>query len=146
MKQHLKEMKKMIRNIKTSEHVLIDEQQVEVVIKSLPKSWKHMAVNMTHNESVKTFDDIVCHLELESERLVVARPNEQAYVIESSSHKAFDFKRNRKLFKKNKKFDDVSKKGKTRAHKKFKCVKRDKSNLKCYNCGNKGHFACECIE
>ena len=131
MKQHLKEMKKMIRNIKTFEHALVDEQQVEVVIKSLPKSWEHMVVNMTHNESVKTFDDIVCHLELEAERLVVARPNEQAYVIESSSHKAFEFKRNRKLFKKNKKFDDVSKKGKTGAHEKFKLVKRDKNNLKC---------------
>ena len=46
-----------------------------------------MVVNMTHNESVKTFDDIVCHLELEVERLVVARPNEQAYVAESTSRK-----------------------------------------------------------
>ena len=90
-----------------------------------------MVVNLTHDKSVKTFDDIVCHLELEAERLVVARPNEQAYVIESSSHKAFEFKRNRKLFKKNKKFDDVSKKGKTGAHEKFKLVKRDKNNLKC---------------
>ena len=35
-----------------------------------------MVVNMTHNESVKTFDDIVRYLELEAERLVVARPNE----------------------------------------------------------------------
>ena len=35
---------------------------------------------MTHNESVKTFDDIVRHLELEVEQLVVARLNEQAYV------------------------------------------------------------------
>ena len=43
-----------------------------------------MVMNMTHNESVKTFDDIVRHLELEVGRLVVARPNEQAYVAESS--------------------------------------------------------------
>ena len=40
-----------------------------------------MVVNMTHNESVKTFDDIVRHLKLEVGRLVVARPNEQAYVV-----------------------------------------------------------------
>ena len=71
----------MIRELKTSKHVLTDEQQVKVVIRSLPKSWEHMVMNMTHNESVKTFDDIVHHLELEVERLVVARPNEQAYVV-----------------------------------------------------------------
>ena len=64
MKQHLKEMKKIIRELKTFKHVFTDEQQVEAVIKSLPKSSEHM-VNMTHDKSVKTFDDIVCHLELE---------------------------------------------------------------------------------
>ena len=74
---------------------------------------------------------------------MVIRPNEQAYVVESSSRKTSCFKHNRKFFKKNKKSDDASKKGKTRTHKKFKRVKRDKSKLKCYNCGNKGHFARE---
>ncbi|KAJ9686615.1 hypothetical protein PVL29_015473 [Vitis rotundifolia] len=53
----------MIRERKTSIHVFTDEQQVEANIKSLPKSWEHMVVNMTHDKSVKTFDDIVCHLE-----------------------------------------------------------------------------------
>ncbi|KAJ9700896.1 hypothetical protein PVL29_006293 [Vitis rotundifolia] len=77
----------MIRELKTSGHVFTDEQQVEVVIKSLPKSWEHMVVNMTHNESVKTFDNIVRHFELETERLMVARPIEQAHVVESNSHK-----------------------------------------------------------
>ena len=38
MKQHLKDMKIMIRELKTSIHIFIDEQKVEVVIKSLPKS------------------------------------------------------------------------------------------------------------
>ena len=89
-----------------------------------------MVVNMTYNESVKTFDDIVRHLQLEIERFVVVRPNEQAYVVESSSRKTFDFKRNRKFFKKNKKSDDALKKGKTVARKKFKSVKNDKSKLK----------------
>ncbi|KAJ9687235.1 hypothetical protein PVL29_015912 [Vitis rotundifolia] len=57
----------MIRELKASRHVFIDEQQVEIVIRSLPKSWEHMMVNMIHNERVNTFDDIVRHLELEVE-------------------------------------------------------------------------------
>ncbi|KAJ9697117.1 hypothetical protein PVL29_009054 [Vitis rotundifolia] len=81
----------MIRELKTSRHVFTDEQQVETVIKSLTKSCEHMVVNMTHDKSVKTFDDIVCHLELEVKRLMVARPDEQAHVLESSSCKNFRF-------------------------------------------------------
>ena len=87
MKQHLREMKKMIRELKTSGHGFTDEQQVEAVIRSLPNNWEHVVVNMTYNESVKTFDDIVCHVELEVKRLMVAKPNEQDHVAESSSHK-----------------------------------------------------------
>ena len=83
---------------------------------------------------------------MEAEWLKVAKPNEQSYVVESNSCKTFDFKHNRKFFKKNKKSDDALKKGKIGACKKFKCAKRDKSKLKCYNYGNKGHFTCECIE
>ena len=37
-------------------------------------------------------------------------------------------------------------KGKIGARKKFKRVKKDKSKLKCYNCGKNGHLACECTE
>ena len=103
-------------------------------------------VNITHNESIKTFDDIVHHLELEVKQLVVARSNEQAYVVEFNSHKTFGFKSNRKFFKKNKRFDDASKKEKIETRKKFKRAKKDKSKLKCYNYGNKGYFTCECIE
>ena len=94
-----------------------------------------MVVNMKHNENIKTFDDIVCHLELEIKPLVVARSNEQAYVVESNSHKTFGFKRNRKFFKKNKRFDDASKKEKIETRKKFKRAKKNKSKFKCYNCG-----------
>ena len=122
----------MIRELKTSEHVLTDEQQVEAVIKSLPKSWEHMVVNMRHNESVKTFDDIVHHLELEAERVVVPRLKQLNPVLTKTS----GFKCNRKFFKKNKRFEDVSKKEKIETRKKFKRAKKDKSKLKCYNCGN----------
>ena len=87
MKQQLRDIKRMIRELKTYGHVFTNEQRVEAIIKSLPKSCEHMVVNMTLNKSVKTFDNIVCHLELEVKRLMVARPNDQAHVVESSSCK-----------------------------------------------------------
>ena len=42
---------------------------------------------------------------------------------------------------KNKRPDDASKKEKIEAHMKFKHAKKHKSKLKCFNYGNKGHFA-----
>ena len=47
---------------------------------------------MIHNDTVKTFDDIVCHLEVEDEHPEVAKSSKLAYVVESSSHKILGFK------------------------------------------------------
>ena len=102
---------------------------------------------MTQNESVKTFEDIVRHLELEVERLVASGPTEQAYVAKTSSQKKIGFKRKKRFFKKNNKELDDTSKGRNRETRcKYKRVKKDKSKLKCYNCGKKGHFAHKCTE
>ena len=85
MKQHLRDMSDMIMELKSVGHALTDEQQVHAVIRSLPHSWEHMKVNMTHNENIKTFVDIARHLKLEDERLEAAKPDAQAYVVASSS-------------------------------------------------------------
>ena len=64
------------------------------MIRSLPASWEHMKVNMTHNENIKTFADIAHHLELEDERLEAAKPDAQ---VASSSNHISGFKR-KKIF------------------------------------------------
>jgi len=58
-----------------------------------------MKVNMMYTDNIKTFNDISRHLELEDERLEVAKASSQLsqlYVTESSSRKASGFKRKRK--------------------------------------------------
>ena len=42
---------------------------------------------MTHNENIKTFDDVARHLELEAERLEAAKPISSVHLAETSSHK-----------------------------------------------------------
>lgn len=49
-----------------------------------------------------------------------------------------------KYFNNNKRFDNTSKKDNFAVRKNFKRARKDKSKMKCYDCGNKGHFACEC--
>ena len=67
MIEHLRMMSGMIRDLKVVGNVLSDEQQVQVVIRSLPDSWISMKQIMTHNENIKNFADISRHVKLEAE-------------------------------------------------------------------------------
>ncbi|KAK0584277.1 hypothetical protein LWI29_010428 [Acer saccharum] len=91
-RQHLREMSNMIRELKSVGHTLTDEQQIQAVIRSLPNSWENMKINMTHNDNIKTFDDISLHVKLEDERLEAAKASSQLYMAESSKHKTKGFK------------------------------------------------------
>ena len=47
-----------------------------------------MCQNLTHNENIKTFDDVARHLELEVEHLEAAKPISSMHVVETSTRKA----------------------------------------------------------
>ena len=138
-------MSNMIAQLKSVGHVLSDEQQVQAVIRSLPNNWEHLKVNLTHNDNIKTFSDVVHHVELKDERLGAAKAAFNAFVAESSGTKSSGFKR-KKNWKRNGKDKETgerpSKKKKKPNSKKEKWFfkKRDKSKMKCYNCQELGHF------
>jgi hypothetical protein len=66
----LRKMSAMVRELKAAGNNLTDEQQIQAVIRSLPDSWEQMKLNMTHNESIQTLEDLSRHLELEAKRRV----------------------------------------------------------------------------
>ena len=47
-----------------------------------------MCQNLTHNENIKTFDDVARHLELEAEHLEAAKPISSVHMAETGSRKA----------------------------------------------------------
>ena len=64
---------------------MTDKQQVQVVIHFFPNNWEHMCVNLTHNDNIKTFDNVACHVELEEDRLLAEKPVQKAFMIENKS-------------------------------------------------------------
>ncbi|KAK2967706.1 hypothetical protein RJ640_027746 [Escallonia rubra] len=67
MNEHLRVMSNMIDKLKDVGHALTDEQQVRVVIRSLPTSWANMKHILTHSEDIKNFSDVSQHAILEAE-------------------------------------------------------------------------------
>ena len=86
MKKHLRHMSNMITELKNAGHTLTDEQQVQAVVRSLPHSWEHMKIHLTHNENIKTLEDAMRHLELEENHLEAAKPSIDVYMAGPSSH------------------------------------------------------------
>ena len=67
MRKHLTVMSNMISELRATWNDMTDEQQVQVVIHSLSSHWENMYVNLTHNNNIKTFDDVARHVELEED-------------------------------------------------------------------------------
>ncbi|PKI49658.1 hypothetical protein CRG98_029903 [Punica granatum] len=116
--------------------ILSDEQQVQTMIRSLPPSWEHIKANMTHNENVRTFEDISRHLELEDECLKVAKSSSKANAAHSGQRKTNESKCKRAGGVPKEDGESAPKKAKSVRRKRGKRGgKKDNNKLTCYNCG-----------
>jgi hypothetical protein len=51
-----------------------------------------MRVNLTHNDNIKTFDDVARHVELEEDRLQAGKLINEAFISETKMRGAYDSK------------------------------------------------------
>ena len=96
-----------------------------------------MCQNMTDNENIKTFDDVVRHLELEVECLEAAKPINFVHMVETSSRKASRPKHKQPYYapRQERPAGPPPKKTKfVKRNTRGKRAKKDKSKLTCYNC------------
>lgn len=98
-----------------------------------------MKVQMMNNINLKIFQYILRHLKFEDEHLQAAKPFNEANVLSL----CWGSKR-KKVNKKNKAPYQTNLK-KQKKYAKYG-GKKDKTKLKCYNCGSLSHFACERIQ
>ncbi|WCJ29450.1 Retrovirus-related Pol polyprotein from transposon TNT 1-94 [Euphorbia peplus] len=148
MKKHLREMQNMISELSEAGHVLTEEQKVQAVIRSLPNSWEHMKMHLTHIEGVTTFDVVVRHLELEEDRLASIKVNAEAHYVGSNSSGRRPRAQGQKRKRSNGRGKEpVKEQRKAERPKEKKHKNRRKTNVsrvKCFNCQLKGHYANEC--
>uniref|UniRef100_A0A2N9H4X0 Integrase catalytic domain-containing protein n=1 Tax=Fagus sylvatica TaxID=28930 RepID=A0A2N9H4X0_FAGSY len=147
MTEHLRMMSGMIRDLKAAGNVLIDEQQVQAVIRSLPDSWISMKQIMTHNENIKNFADISRHVELEAECQEATKS--AALIAHGGQCKPNEFKRKDKgkATRQGGPSTNAPKVNKgANQHKRKRGAKKNISKMKCYNCNKLGHFSRDCTE
>jgi len=147
MKQHLRQMSSIIRELKVAENNLSDEQQVQDGIRSLPNTWEQMRLNMTQNENIKTFDNLSGHLELEAERLKTAKLNGSSYITQSGLRRPCRPKHKKNQSRKNRTPRPAPEKTNSTKHKRGKHDgKNGKTSTTCFNRDKKGCFTRDCIE
>jgi len=126
---------------------MTDEQQVQAIIRSFPSNWEHMRVNLTHNDNIKTFDDVAHHVELQKDRLHAEKPVNEAFISETKMRATYDSKY-KKGNGKGPKYGKIGIEASSNGHKRKRGKHGDKkeNNMNCFNYGEPGHFACDCTE
>ena len=107
-------------------------------------------ISMTHNENIKTFDDLSRHLEMEAERLEASKATKvaksgSAYMANNDFRVPRGFKGKNYALRQDFGNRPKPKKAKNTKCKLGKCSGKG-NNGKCFNCDNEGHFARDCTE
>ena len=147
LKQHLRAMSTMVRELKAAGNTIAEEQKIQVGLRSLLDSWETMVISMTYKENIKTFDDLSRQLELEAERLEVFKATKvaklgSAYVANNDSRMPIGSRHKNYAPWQDSSNGYAPKKAKNTKCKLGKHSGKGK-NGKCFNCNKERHFACD---
>jgi hypothetical protein len=110
-----------------------------------------MKVNLTHDEGIKTINNVVKHLKFEEDHIEASKPHKTKTAMRLADSSSYGWQGQKCMLndgqengKQEKKYKGwFCGKGKTSQN----CSKKhNKVKIKYFNCGNKGYYARECNE
>ncbi|KAH9699234.1 Integrase catalytic domain-containing protein [Citrus sinensis] len=112
-------------------HNIEENERAELLLQSLPDSYDQLIINLTNNNPVESlvFDDVAASVLNEESR----RKNKENRQASSQQAESLSVTRGRS-----------TERGPSGSQNQGRSKSRSKKNVKCYNCGKKGHVKKEC--
>ncbi|KAH9655417.1 Integrase catalytic domain-containing protein [Citrus sinensis] len=128
---HINTLKTLFSQLTTLGHNIEENERAELLLQSLPDSYDQLIINLTNNNLVESlvFDDVAASV-LNEESMRKNNENRQA---SSQQGEALSVTRGRS-----------TERGPSGSQNQGRSKSRSKKNVKCYNCGKKGHVKKEC--
>ncbi|KAH9649806.1 hypothetical protein KPL70_026120 [Citrus sinensis] len=128
---HINTLKTLFSQLTTLGHNIEENEHAELLLQSLPDSYDQLIINLTNNNPVESlvFDDVAASV-LNEENWRKNKENRQA-----SSQQAEALSVTRGI---------STERGPSGSQNQGRSKSRSKKNVKCYNCGKKGHVKKEC--
>ncbi|KAH9715183.1 hypothetical protein KPL71_020951 [Citrus sinensis] len=127
---HINTLKTLFSQLTMLGHNIEENERAELLLQSLPDSYDQLIINLTNNNPADSlvFDDVAASV-LNEESRRKNKENRQA----SSQAEALSVTRGRS-----------TERGPSGSQNHGRSKSRSKKNVKCYNCGKKGHVKKEC--
>ncbi|KAH9670456.1 hypothetical protein KPL70_016992 [Citrus sinensis] len=128
---HINTLKTLFSQLTTLGHNIEENELAELLLQSLPDSYDQLIINLTNNNPVDSlvFDDVAASILNEESR----RKNKENRQASSQQAEALSVTRERS-----------TERGPSGSQSHGRSKSRSKKNVKCYNCGKKGHVKKEC--
>ncbi|KAH9682249.1 hypothetical protein KPL71_027276 [Citrus sinensis] len=128
---HINTLKTLFSQLTTLGHNIEENERAELLLQSLPDSYDQLIINLTNNNPVDSlvFDNVAASVLNEESR----RKNKENRQASSQQAEALLVTRGRS-----------TERGPSGSQSHGRSKSRSKKNVKCYNCGKKGHVKKEC--
>lgn len=128
---HVNTLNTLFSQLTTLGHKIEEIERAEILLQSLPDTYDQLIINLTNNilSDYLVFDDIAAAVLEEENR----RKNREDRQANSQQAEALTVTRGRS-----------TERGSSGSQNRGRSKSRNRKNIKCYNCGKKGHFKKDC--